>query len=145
MKINTKIRYGLRVLIELGLNESNTGMFQKDIAHNQQLSEKYLDPIIAALKTSGIVSNFGGKKSGYMLSRPPSEITIYDVYRTFEPELSIVHCVNKPYTCFISRLCAANEYWMGLNTLITKYLTKTTLKDIIDKHNKVKKNYKNKL
>lgn len=139
MKVNTKIRYGLRVLIELGLHNENTGLFQKDIAKNQQLSEKYLDPIIASLKISGLITNVSGKKSGYILNKPPSEITLYDVYRAFEPELSIIHCVNKPVTCFVSRICVANECWMGLNDTITKYLKGTTLNDIVKKHLKLKK------
>ncbi|MGD0710758.1 MAG: Rrf2 family transcriptional regulator [Bacteroidales bacterium] len=142
MKINTKIRYGLRTMLELGLHDNKTGMFQKDIAMNQQLSEKYLDPIIAALKTSGLITNAGGKKSGYILNKSKSEITIYDIYRAFEPELAIIHCVNKPVTCFISRICVANEYWMGLNDTITKYLKNTTLDDIIKKHLKIKKSIK---
>ncbi|NTW33034.1 MAG: Rrf2 family transcriptional regulator [Bacteroidetes bacterium] len=142
MKVNTKIRYGLRVMIELGLHEDhdNAGMFQKNIAENQQLSEKYLDPIISALKVSGLITNAGGKKSGYILNKPRKEITVYDVYRSFEPEPSIIHCVNKPVTCFISRICVANEFWMGLNDNITKYLKKTTLDDIIKKHKKILEN-----
>jgi len=139
MRINTKVRYGLRTLIELGLHENEAGMFQKDIAKNQQLSEKYLDPIIASLKTTGLVTNVGGKKSGYILGKPTSEIAIYDIYRTFEPELSIIHCTNKPVTCFISRICVANEYWMGLNEVMTDYLKKTTLEDLIKQHKKIQK------
>jgi Rrf2 family protein len=139
MKINSKVRYGLRTLIELGLHEEKAGMFQKDIAQNQQLSEKYLDPIIAALKTTGLITNLSGKKSGYILAKPASEISIYDIYRSFEPELSIIHCLNKPVTCFNSRICVANEYWMGLNDVMTNYLKKTTLQDIVIKHIKIKK------
>jgi len=141
MKINTKIRYGLRTLIELGLHEGKEGMLQKEIANNQKLSEKYLDSIVSSLKASGLIVNVGGKKSGYMLNRKPSEISIYDVYRTFEPDLSIIHCTDKPVTCFISRICVANEFWLDLNNMITKHLKKTTLGDIIKKHNKIKHNF----
>ena len=140
MKINTKIRYGLRTAIELGLHDAETGMFQKDIAKNQKLSEKYLDMIICSLKVAGIVKNAGGKKSGYILSRPKSEITIYDIYKAFEEDIEIIHCTNKPVTCFVSRICVANEYWLGLNDVIIKYLKDTTLDDIIKKHLKIKKN-----
>jgi Rrf2 family protein len=140
MKINTKIRYGLRIMIELGLHKGKDGMFQKDIAKNQQLSEKYLDPLIASLKTSGLIINVKGKKSGYMLNKPADEITVYDIYRAFEPELSIIHCTNKPVTCFVSRICVANEFWQGLNDTMTKYMMKTTLQDMLKKHLKIKKN-----
>ena len=139
MKINSKIRYGLRTMFEIALNENNTGVFQKDIAKHQQLSEKYLDMIIASLKASGLIVNAGGKKSGYILNKPSSEIKMYDIYRTFEPELSIIHCTNRAVTCFISRICVANEYWMGLNDVITNYLESTTLEDIVKKHKKIKK------
>jgi Rrf2 family protein len=139
MKVNTKVRYGLRIMIELGLHKGKGGMFQKDIANNQQLSEKYLDPLIASLKASGLIINVKGKKSGYMLNKPMNEITIYDIYRSFEPELSIIHCTNKPVTCFISRICVANEFWQGMNDTMTKYMIKTTLQDVIKKHIKIKK------
>jgi len=139
MKVNTKVRYGLRIMIELGLHKGKDGMFQKDIAKNQQLSDKYLDPLVASLKASGLIVNVKGKKSGYMLNRPMNEITIYDIYRSFEPELSIIHCTNKPVTCFISRICVANEFWQGMNDTMTKYMIKTTLQDVIKKHIKIKK------
>jgi len=142
MKVNTKIRYGLRAMLELGLNENQknfTGLHQKDIAEHQNLSEKYLDPIIGALKAHGLTMNAGGKKSGYLLARPKQEITVYDVYRAFEPELSIIHCVNKPITCFISQICVASEYWMDLNVVITEHMKSVTLDTIVKKHIKIKK------
>lgn len=142
MKVNTKIRYGLRAMLELGLNESKknfSGLHQKEIAEHQNLSEKYLDPIIAGLKTAGLVINAGGKKSGYVLARPPEEITIFDIYRAFEPELAIIHCQDKPVTCFVSRICVANEFWMDLNESITNHMKDVTLHDIVKKHIKIKK------
>jgi Rrf2 family transcriptional regulator, iron-sulfur cluster assembly transcription factor len=142
MKVHTKIRYGLRAMLEFGLNESKknfTGLHQKEIAQHQNLSEKYLDPIITSLKVSGLIMNAGGKKSGYLLARPKEEITIYDVYRAFEPELSIIHCQNKPITCFISRICVANEYWMDLNEVITNHMKSVTLNEIVLKHVRIKR------
>lgn len=138
MKVNTKIRYGLRIMLELGLHKGEDGMFQKDIAKNQQLSEKYLDPLIASLKVAGLISNLKGKKSGYILGKDPADITVYDIYRAFEPELSIIHCSQKPVTCFISQICVANEFWQGMNDTITNYMSGTTLQDIIEKHEMIK-------
>lgn len=143
MKVNTKIRYGLRAMLEFGLNESIknfTVLYQKDIAKHQHLSEKYLDPIIASLKVAGLIMNAGGKKSGYVLSRPKEDISVFDIYRAFEPELSIIHCLDKPVTCFISRICIANEYWMNLNDVITNHMKSMTLDEIVKKHLKVSKN-----
>lgn len=143
MKVNTKIRYGLRAMLEFGLNEYRkgfSGLYQKEIAEHQKLSKKYLDPIIAALKTSGLIMNARGKKSGYVLAHPMREITIYDIYRAFEPDLSIIHCQNKPVTCFVSRICIANEYWMDLNDVITRHMKSVTLDEIVKKHVRVRKN-----
>jgi Rrf2 family transcriptional regulator, iron-sulfur cluster assembly transcription factor len=134
MKVNTKIRYGLRTMLEIALCDENKGILQKEISKNQQISQKYLDQIISSLKASDLIISKSGKKSGYILKRPQSAIKIYDIYKAFEPELSIVHCVNRPVTCFITKLCVANEYWAGLNEVILNYLQGTTLEDITKKH-----------
>ena len=131
MKINTKIRYGLRTLIELGINDTKIGIFQKDIAKNQQLSEKYLDSIISALKVSGLIINAGGKKSGYILNKPASEITIYDVYKTFEQCPSITYCIHRPSICNMEKKCSSKEYWSNLNDVIINHLKSTTLDTLI--------------
>ena len=94
MKFNTKTRYGLRVILELALNaDMEGGTFQKDIAKNQDVSVKYLDHIISSLKKAELVSNVGGKKSGYELTRSANDINIYDVYAAFEDDLAIIDCL----------------------------------------------------
>ena len=132
MKLNTKVRYGLRTMLEIASAEKNKGVFQKDISKNQKISEKYLDQIIASLKTAGLIINIGGKKSGYILKKPKHKITVYDVYRAFEPELSIVHCIERPADCEMSKECIVTEYWCGLNKIILKYLKDTTIANFID-------------
>jgi len=133
MKINSKVKYGLRTLIELGMHDNNSGVFQKDIAKNQQISQKYLDPIIAALKISGLIVNIGGKKSGYILKKPPSEITIFDVYTTFEPTPAIINCLACPSVCNRENICSVKDYWSELNDVIIRYLKDTTLDTIIER------------
>ncbi|MFW6101795.1 MAG: RrF2 family transcriptional regulator, partial [Bacteroidota bacterium] len=93
MKINTKIRYGLRTVIEIAIH-GNNGILQKEIAKKQHLSDKYLDHIIASLKAGGIITNVAGKGSGYMLTKAPEHISVYDVYRSFDNELSITNCLS---------------------------------------------------
>jgi Rrf2 family protein len=84
MKFSTKTRYGLRALIEIAKDELGEGVFQKDISKNQDISIKYLDQIIQSLKVAGLIVNVKGKKSGYILTRKPSEITVYDIHRAFK-------------------------------------------------------------
>ncbi len=131
MKISTRTRYGLRAMIEIAGGEHDKGVFQKDIAANQSLSVKYLDHIIHALKTARLISNAKGKKSGYILTRKPSEITIFDIHRAFEPGISIVECLPGTYHCDLSEGCRARGFWKQLNNLIYNYFKSITLDDLI--------------
>ena len=83
MKFNTKTRYGIRSMLEIAMNKEQDGVFQKDIAKNQNISIKYLDHIIHSLKASRLIVNVRGKKSGYTLTREPSEITMFDIHNAF--------------------------------------------------------------
>ena len=119
MKFNTKTRYGVRVVLELALNEEKEGgVFQKEIAESQDVSVKYLDQIISSLKKAGLVSNVAGKKSGYKLLKPAREITIYDVYAAFENDLAIIDCLLSDGTCARKDRCAMKDYWCTLNETI---------------------------
>lgn len=133
MKLNTKTRYGIRSMIELAMNWGGKGIFQKDISERQQISYKYLDHIISALKTKGLITNVEGKKSGYKLARRPEEITIYDIYKAFEPALQIVDCIGEDGECVKKEKCASRDLWCGLNKKIIEHLDAITLKELADK------------
>ena len=135
MKFNTKTRYGLRTMFELALNADNEkGVFQKDIAENQDVSVKYLDRIIASLKTAGLIINAGGKRSGYKLSRPAEEITIYDVYRAFEDELAIIDCLKNDGAGSGKKHCVMRDYWFALNQTIRSSMESMNLKELTNRH-----------
>lgn len=139
MQINTKIRYGLRTMIELGLDKKKEGVFQKDIAKNQALSEKYLDSIIASLKTSGLIRNTSGKKSGYVLSRPAGKISVYDIYRAFEQPM-LIPCICDDGFCDRTKKCAAKKYWNDLNDSMIRHLKKETLASLVKETAKMSDN-----
>ena len=111
MKFSTKTRYGIRTLLEIALHEDGVGVFQKDIAENQKLSIKYLDHIIAALKVAGLISNVKGKKSGYVLTRSPKDITMLDVHNAFEPGVCVVDCLSGNVNCELEEGCATKDFW----------------------------------
>jgi len=121
-------------MLEIALYEEENGVFQKDIAERQRISVKYLDNIIASLKTSGLIINHKGRKSGYRLSRKPSEIKLLDIYNAFEPGIFIVDCISTDYLCQLSGTCGVREFWIGLNNQITKYFESYTLADLIKEH-----------
>lgn len=131
MKIGTRTRYGLRTILEIAGNNSEGGVFQKDIAVNQELSNKYLDHLIHSLKTAGLITNVKGKKSGYRLSRNAETITVYDVHQAFEPSICLVECVSHDYSCNRVDHCLAQGIWKNLNELIINYLKSITLADLL--------------
>ncbi len=131
MKINTKTRYGIRSMIEIARETNNDGIYQKDIAERQDLSIKYLDHIIAALKVSGLITNYRGKKSGYILTRPAVEITLHEIYASFNSDIEIVSCLNPTYRCEKESHCAVKPFYVGLNNLIVEYLNSFTLHQLL--------------
>lgn len=133
MIISTKIRYGLRTLLEIASAQHDEGVLQKDIAIRQEISNKYLDHIIRELKVAELVCNQKNKKSGYRLCKTTSEITVYMVYRAFEPELCLIECLDeKVNICPRIAECATMPVWKELNKRMMDYMKGVTLQDIID-------------
>ena len=131
MKLNTKTRYGLRAMIEIAESDQK-GLFQKDIVEKQHIPMKYLDTIITGLRTSGLIMNFKGKRSGYILSRPATEITVYDIYCSFEPELAIVECLCKPNQCELKSECKARPFWNEVNNTLISTFKQKKLSDFLE-------------
>ena len=135
MKFNTKTRYGVRVVFELALNVNKEGgTLQKEIAESQDVSIKYLDQIISSLKKAGLISNVGGKKSGYVLARPANEISIYDVYSAFEDNLAIIDCLLTEGECPRKGMCVMKDYWCDLNETIRNSMMSMNVELMAEKH-----------
>lgn len=133
MRINTRIRYGLRTMIEIASSENDSGVLQKNIASNQKISFKYLDSIISALKLKGLINTQKGKGSGYILARPASEITMFDIYTAFET-ISVVDCLQNNSVCEISGHCMAKCYWNEFKIDFCEILKKKTLEMLINEY-----------
>lgn len=136
MKINTKIRYGLRAMIEIADCNNSEGILQKEIAQKQLISIKYLDYIISALKLKGLIRNVGGKGSGYVLTRPADLITMFDIYTAFEPIL-IVQCISDDSFCERSLMCCcAKNYWKEFHQQFVEMLSSKNLGQILQESKK---------
>lgn len=121
-------------MLEIATSHSQNGVYQKDIAARQDISVKYLDHIIQALKTAMLIRNVRGKKSGYILCCDPADITLYDIYKAFEPSICIVDCVSNRFECDRSGICSVRGVYGELNQMIIDFLTSVTLQDLIDKN-----------
>ena len=132
MKINSKIRYGLRTIIEIANHTDPNGILQKDIAKNQHISLKYLDSIISSLKIKGLVANSKGRGSGYILTREPKDITMLDIYTAFE-QIVIIECINNLSYCDRSlHDCKGRNYWNEFREDFVEILNKKNLAQIIE-------------
>ena len=131
MKINTRVRYGLRTMIEIAKANGTSGVLQKDIASNQNISVKYLDNIIAALKVAGLITTVKGKGSGYRLTKNSGEITFLEIYTAFEPVI-IVDCLNNDILCKKSCGCVARDFWDEFRHEIEHIMINKTLDQIIN-------------
>ena len=118
-------------MIEIASDKSGSGVYQKDIAKNQDISIKYLDHIISGLKAANLISNVKGKKSGYVLTKPAKQITIYDIHNAFENGICVIDCVSLNFKCEKDGNCGAQVFWKGLNEVVLDYFKKTSLHDVI--------------
>lgn len=84
MKISTKIIYAIKAIVDLSLSKENSFISIRDISNRQSISVKYLENIMAQLKSNDIVRSIKGSRGGYKLARPPEELTLYDIFSTFE-------------------------------------------------------------
>ncbi len=120
-------------MMEIASDGLGNGVLQKDIAEKQGISLKYLDHIIAELKSSELISNVKGKKSGYVLTRKASEITLYDIHNAFEPGICIIDCLSEHIHCDRSKGCSARGFWGDLNQQIIDYFKSVSLDDLVKK------------
>jgi len=129
MKLNIDVRYGLRAILEIAKSEKP--VLQKEISAHQDISVYYLDSIIASLKNAGLIVNFRGKGSGYVLAKNPMDITVYDIYKAFSPGLQLVNCSCETNECQRLNQCPTKDYWFELNAQIKEFMKMKTVDKLI--------------
>ena len=132
MMVSTKGRYALRVMIDLAQNGSNGPLLLMDIAQRQQISEKYLEGIMAVLSRHGFVSAQRGRGGGYRLTRSPEQYTVGSILKLIEGSLAPVSCLDAPVnSCPRAESCLTLPMWSKLNQLISDYLESVTIADLM--------------
>ena len=131
MKVSTRGRYALRLMLDLALNNTGEPVRLKDVAKRQEISEKYLESIIVVLSKAGFVDGMRGKGGGYRLTRSPDQYTVEEILMLTEGSLAPVTCLT-PGASPCARLanCRTYEMWKGLNDLISNYFSHITLADL---------------
>jgi len=133
MKISTKGRYSLRMLLDLAEHKNDGYISLKDIAQRQGISKKYLEQIVTLLNNSDILRTSRGYQGGYMLAKEPDKYTVGQILRITEGSLSPVACMEyEPNQCERRDCCMTLPVWQGLERVINGYLDGITLQAIID-------------
>ncbi|HHT96903.1 MAG TPA: Rrf2 family transcriptional regulator [Clostridiales bacterium] len=134
MKISSKGRYALRLMIDLAVNNTGEYITIKSIAKRQEISEKYLEQIISLLSRAGFVKSTRGSQGGYKLSRDPKEYSVGGILRLTEGSLAPVQCLEEESDdCDRIRTCVTYEVWEKLYDAILEIVDNITLYDLAEK------------
>ena len=132
MKISTKGRYALRLMLDIALNDAKTPVRIKDIAERQQISDKYLEQIVSSLNKAGFVKSLRGPQGGYRLTKKPEEYTVGMILRLIEGSLAPVACLDDEINnCTRADRCPTLILWEKLYDAISEVVDNITLADLI--------------
>jgi len=133
LKVSTKGRYALRLLLDLAEHKGEGFISLKEIAVRQGISKQYLEQIVSLLNTANLLRTNRGKMGGYMLAKEPSEYTVREVLRITEGTLAPVTCLEEEVNqCDKASYCKTLKMWTGLQKAINDYLNSVTLQDMAD-------------
>lgn len=133
MKISTKGRYALRMLVDLAEHRDAGFVSLKEIAERQEISRKYLEQIVQIFSKADVLRVGRGSQGGYMLAKPAAQYTVGEILRMTEGSLSPVDCVDQdPVGCPRSGVCPTLPVWRGLAKVVNEYLDGITLQDLVD-------------
>lgn len=132
MKLSTRSRYGLRAALELAIEYGNGPLQIKTIAEREGISNKYLEQLVAILKSAGLVTSIRGPRGGYILSRPPAEIKVSEIFETLEGPLVDIECLQAEESCERCADCITRSVWMKIQQAMKDVLEGITLKDLVE-------------
>ena len=131
MKINTKIRYGLRMLVMLA--ERGQVVNTAELGEQMLVSPKYLRKLAGPLEKNSLIKSVQGIYGGYLLNKKPEEITLSDIFNAFSERINITSCTSGE-NCPLNVQCLTRPVWEHLEKLIQKEFYRLTLKDILTKN-----------
>jgi Rrf2 family cysteine metabolism transcriptional repressor len=131
MKLNTKVRYGARAMLELAQWYGQGPIRLGEIAQSQALSEKYLEALLSRLRSAGLLVAQRGPQGGYALARPPEQINLREIFDVLESAEPYASCTNAPNGCDRWATCVTREVWAEMYQASMHVLESTTLADLM--------------
>lgn len=132
MKISTKGRYALRLMLDLAEHYNGDYIPLKEIAARQEISDKYLEQLIMQLNRAGFIQSVRGSRGGYRLAKAPEEYSIGSILRVMEGSLAPVACVEEGQECERAESCATYLLWQDVRDAVNNVVDHRTLKDLMD-------------
>jgi len=133
MKVNTKVRYGLRAMLQIAAEYGGEPVPISAIAESQEISGKYLEQVVGTLRRNDLIGSRKGVRGGYFLCRPPSEITLWEIIAALDPHTALVDCVIDPSCCDRSEACLTRDIWTLLSDRMQDFWSSFTLQDLTEK------------
>lgn len=141
MQLSTRARYAVRAMIELSVRHGDGPVMLKDIAHCQEISDKYLEQLLAPLRAKGFIRTIRGNRGGYFLAKPAEEISLYDIIEVVEGSMAPVNCVDNPEGCSRYNICVTRDIWSRLKEVIVGELKSINLASLAKQHMELCDNY----
>lgn len=133
MKISTKGRYAVRLMLDIAMNDNGQPVRIKDISKRQEISDKYLEQIISVLNKAGYVKSIRGPQGGYTLAKKPEDYTVGMILRLTEGSLAPVSCLEyEDNDCPRQEQCATLELWKRIDDAVKNVVDNVTLEDLVD-------------
>ena len=137
MKISTKGRYALKLMLDLAIHSGGKPVSLKDVAGRQLISDKYLEQIVTPLSRAGMVRSVRGAGGGYLLTRRPEEYTVGDILRPLEGDLAPVECATDTGFCHRCGECVTVALWQEIHRAVSQVVDNTTLADLVEQQKKL--------
>ena len=134
MKISTKGRYALRLMLDLAIQPGDSAVPLRDVAERQEISDKYLEQIVTQLARGGLVRSVRGAGGGYLLTRTPEEYTVGEILRQLEGNLAPVSCVSGGSCCGRADRCVTLEVWQQIQDAVDSVVDNITLADLVRRY-----------
>jgi len=133
MKLSSRTRYGIRAILDLAENIGSGPLQIRVIAQRQDISIKYLEQLMATLRSAGFVRSIRGAKGGYVLAKAPVQIKLSDVFNALEGPVITAECVENQNYCARAADCITRQLWAQLQYAIQNVLQSITLQDLVDR------------
>ena len=134
MKISTKGRYGLRLILDIAKNQINGPVMLKDVAKRQKISLKYLGNIVPLLKNANLIASKKGFRGGFVLLKNTDKITLLEIITALEGNVFFAECVDSPKKCDRWQNCIARNLWSSMASKAKNMMRSITLQDILEKY-----------